>query len=53
MKYDLDYEGMKEMFDDLNKKRNDLTGKRVHVIGYRNLTKTYSKKANVLTFFYR
>ena len=30
MKYDLDYEGMKEMFDDLNKKRNDLTGKRVH-----------------------
>ena len=30
MKYDLDYEDMKEMFDDLNKKRNDLTGKRVH-----------------------
>ena len=29
VKYDLDYEGMKEMFDDLNKKRNDLTGKRV------------------------
>ena len=29
MKYGLDYEGMKEMFDDLNKKRNDLTGKRV------------------------
>ncbi len=33
VKYGLDYEGKKEMFDDLNKKRNDLTGKRVQCNG--------------------